>query len=141
MDIQFHAIAASHDLLNEGIVAGRLTVKLTYVENSDNVPSTPPVATNAIAKEALISIEHMGSGTRLSAAGGVIDSGASLTAVGQQAFQDAETFSPYLGPLGEALSSLGRIVAIVDGVAEVSRNSCAMLLECCTIILLDPPTL
>jgi hypothetical protein len=141
MHLQLDAIAASHDLLNEGIVAGRLTLKLTYVENSDIGPSTSLAATNAIAKEALVSIQQMGSGTRLSAAGGVIDSGAPLTTVGQQAFEDAETLSPYFGPLGEALSSLGRIVAIVDGVAEVSRNSCAMLLECCAIILLDPPTL
>jgi hypothetical protein len=117
-------LATSHNLINQGIVTGILSLKMTYVENRGHGVSTLALGTaNNAAKQALVSIEKIGPSEHLSSLSARIDASSSAMAMAQQSSQDIEQLSPFVGPLAQALSSLDRIVAMVDGLAEVSWES------------------
>jgi hypothetical protein len=114
--------ASPYDLLAHGRVIGRISLTLACHANVPDVQtnSDPLAAANIEADRALTALaRHNVTPSGVSGLSGATDVAASTEGPIDSAYQNATALAPFIPPLGEALSSLQRLVEIVDGVAEV----------------------
>jgi hypothetical protein len=82
------------------------------------VSDRPIAAATAEGCAALASVSRLDHDGGFSVISPAVDSITSLEPVAQAAYQVTQTVATYVNPLAQALSSLERNVAIVDGIAE-----------------------
>jgi hypothetical protein len=116
-----------YNLLKDGVPTGRLTLKLSYVVDPLTGSSNQQalITAGASASQALTSLSKFNSAgsSRVDQLSGLVDVGASAETSAQGVIKDNAPLAPFLSPLKDALDSLGRLVKVVDGVAEVNMHS------------------
>jgi hypothetical protein len=119
-----HLATTRYNLLKDGVPTGSLALKLTYVTNflPDSSNQRAMITAGAAASEALANLNRFnsaGSG-RMDKLSGVVDGSASAETSAQGMIEGVAPLATFVSPLKDALDSLGRLVKIVDGVAEVN---------------------